>query len=71
MLHQGAALQDIAAILRRHSIKTMQIYAKVHVDLLQEIPHPPPRAPLRLAGRVTPVKRLTTMTAAILLVLLC
>lgn len=45
MLHQGAALQDIAAILRRHSIKTMQIYAKVHVDLLQEIPHPPASTP--------------------------
>jgi integrase/recombinase XerD len=42
MLRQGASLQDIAAILRHHSIETTQIYAKVDVVALQQIAQPWP-----------------------------
>jgi len=42
MLRQGTSLQDIAAILRHHSIETTQIYAKVDVTVLQQIAQPWP-----------------------------
>ena len=44
MLRQGTSLQDIAAILRHHSIETTQIYAKVDVNALQQIAQPWPEA---------------------------
>lgn len=42
MLRQGTSLQDIATILRHHSIETTQIYAKVDVNALQQIAQPWP-----------------------------
>jgi integrase/recombinase XerD len=42
MLRQGTSLQDIAVILRHHSIETTQIYAKVDVNALQKIAQPWP-----------------------------
>ena len=42
MLRQGTSLQDIAAILRHHSIETTQIYAKVDVTVLRQIAQPWP-----------------------------
>jgi site-specific recombinase XerD len=42
MLRQGASLQDIASILRHHSIETTEIYAKVDVATLQQIAQPWP-----------------------------
>lgn len=40
MLRQGAALQDIATLLRHRSIETTQIYAKVDVTGLMRIAQP-------------------------------
>jgi integrase/recombinase XerD len=45
MLRQGTSLQDIAAILRHHSIETTQIYAKVDVTVLRQIAQPWPEVP--------------------------
>jgi site-specific recombinase XerD len=42
MLRQGASLQDIAAVLRHHSIRTTQIYAKVDLTALRKIAQPWP-----------------------------
>jgi integrase/recombinase XerD len=42
MLRQGASLQDVADILRHHSIETTQIYAKVDVSVLRQIAQPWP-----------------------------
>jgi len=42
MLREGASLHEIAAILRRRSIETTQIYAKVDVGLLRQIAQPWP-----------------------------
>lgn len=42
MLRQGASLQDVADILRHHSIETTQIYAKVDVSALRQIAQPWP-----------------------------
>jgi site-specific recombinase XerD len=42
MLRQGASLQNIAAILRHHSIETTQIYAKVDIPSLRQIAQPWP-----------------------------
>jgi integrase/recombinase XerD len=40
MLRQGAALEDIATILRHRSIETTQIYAKVDIPSLRQIAQP-------------------------------
>ena len=37
LLRQGASLQDISTLLRHHSIRTTQIYAKVDVAALNQI----------------------------------
>jgi len=42
MLRHGASLQDIAAVLRHHSIETTEIYAKVDVTTLRQIAQPWP-----------------------------
>jgi site-specific recombinase XerD len=42
ILRQGASLQDIATILRHHSIATTQIYAKVDISTLRQITQPWP-----------------------------
>jgi integrase/recombinase XerD len=42
MLRRGASLQDIAALLRHHSVETTQIYAKVDVTALDRIAQPWP-----------------------------
>jgi integrase/recombinase XerD len=42
MLRQGASLEDIAPILRHRSIETTQIYAKVDITTLGQIPQPWP-----------------------------
>jgi site-specific recombinase XerD len=42
MLHEGASLQEISALLRHRSIETTQIYAKVDTVGLQQIAQPWP-----------------------------
>jgi integrase/recombinase XerD len=44
LLRQGAALQDIADVLRHRSVTTTEIYAKVDVTALQQIAQPWPGA---------------------------
>lgn len=44
MLRQGAALQDIADVLRHRSVSTTEIYAKVDVTALKQIAQPWPGA---------------------------
>jgi site-specific recombinase XerD len=42
LLRQGASLQEIATILRHRSIETTTIYAKVDVELLEQVAQPWP-----------------------------
>jgi site-specific recombinase XerD len=42
MLRQGANLEAIAEILRHRSVGTTGIYAKVDLELLQEVAQPWP-----------------------------
>ena len=42
MLREGVSLSAIGALLRHASIETTTIYAKVDVDLLQEVAMPWP-----------------------------
>jgi xanthine dehydrogenase molybdopterin-binding subunit B len=44
LLWKGAALEDIAAILRHCSMETTQIYAKVDIPALRKIAQPWPEA---------------------------
>jgi len=46
MLRQGASLQTIGDILRHTSIETSAIYAKVDIDLLQQVARPWPEGAL-------------------------
>jgi site-specific recombinase XerD len=46
MLRQGASLQTIGEILRHTSIETSAHYAKVDIDLLQQVARPWPEVAL-------------------------
>jgi integrase/recombinase XerD len=46
MLREGVSLPAISALLRHASIETTTVYAKVDVDLLQEVAMPWPEVQL-------------------------